>query len=175
MTVDYVSKWVEAIALPTNDTKPIVIFLIKKYLHRLERWSVTMDLISVELEEFRFMAYENTKMYKERSRLQHDVKIRKREFLKSRCIGPYTINQLTPYGTIEFIGKGGQPFLVNGQRVKHYFRVTINTVVDEKPLQCSALWDFQRINGKSTNTKSDNKEGDQSSDFTTKRNMVGIS
>lgn len=34
-----------------------------------------------ELEEFHFMAYENTKMCKERSRLGHDTKIQKREFL----------------------------------------------------------------------------------------------
>lgn len=30
-----------------------------------------------ELEEFRFMAYENMKLYKERSRLRHDTQIRK--------------------------------------------------------------------------------------------------
>ncbi|KAA3455859.1 Retrovirus-related Pol polyprotein from transposon opus [Gossypium australe] len=35
LVVDYVSKWVEAIALPTNDTKSVVRFLRKNIFARL--------------------------------------------------------------------------------------------------------------------------------------------
>ncbi|KAA3487199.1 reverse transcriptase [Gossypium australe] len=76
------------------------------------------------------MSYENTKLYKERSKLWHDARIKKTRVLtrpkgtaklKSRWTGPYIINQVTPHGIIELIGNGEQTFLVNDQRVKHYF------------------------------------------------------
>ncbi|KAA3487697.1 KRAB-A domain-containing protein 2-like [Gossypium australe] len=50
MAVDYVSKWVEAISPPTNDTKSVVRFLRKNIFSGLvlyERWLVTKDLIYV--------------------------------------------------------------------------------------------------------------------------------
>ncbi|MBA0854832.1 hypothetical protein Goshw_005738, partial [Gossypium schwendimanii] len=53
--------------------------------------------------------------------------------------GLYTIHQVTPHEAIELIRKGGQLFLVNGQRIKHYFRGTKNTVVDEQFLQCNTV------------------------------------
>ncbi|KAA3462084.1 protein NYNRIN-like [Gossypium australe] len=76
-----------------------------------------------ELEEFQFMAYENVKLK-----------------LKSRWIGPYIINQVTPHGAIELIGNGGQPFLVNDQRVKHYFSRASKEVIETQDLQCKFIW-----------------------------------
>ncbi|KAA3483245.1 reverse transcriptase [Gossypium australe] len=128
-----------------------------------------------ELEECRFMAYENTKMYKERSRIRHNAKIKKREFVlgkkigiilgkfKSRWTCPYTIHQVTPHGTIELIRKEVQNFLVNGQRVKHYFGGIINSIIGEQTSHCNMQWDVSRIKGKSINEESDDEEGKQDS------------
>ncbi|XP_070024949.1 uncharacterized protein [Nicotiana sylvestris] len=101
VAVDYVSKWVEAIALPTNDAK----------------------------------------LYKEKTKRRHDKHIQHREFEpgqefllfnsrlklfpgkhKSRWVGPFVVISVTPYGTVELrdINSSGT-FLVNGQRVKHYW------------------------------------------------------
>ncbi|KAA3463852.1 protein NYNRIN-like [Gossypium australe] len=74
------------------------------------------------------MANENTKLYKERSKLLHDARIKKMRVL-TRPKGPYTINQVTPHGAIELIGNGGQNFLINGQRLKHYFGGTTKEIV----------------------------------------------
>lgn len=112
-----------------------------------------------ELEKFLFMTYENAKLYKERSKLQHNARIKKWEFLlgwmvllynsrlklfleklKLRWTGSYIINKVTPYGAIELVGNGGQYFLVNGQRVKHYFRGTTKEVVETQVLQCKVIW-----------------------------------
>ncbi|GJU07817.1 reverse transcriptase domain-containing protein [Tanacetum coccineum] len=41
--------------------------------------------------------------------------------LKTRWLGPFTITQVFPYGTIELSQPDGLNFKVNGHRVKHYF------------------------------------------------------
>lgn len=107
---------------------PIV--LEKKTYGKIKELNLDLELAKKErlfqlqeLEEIFFMAYENTKMYKEKSILRHDAKIQKCKFLpgekalvfnsrlklflsklKSRWTGPYTIHQVTPQGTIELIG-----------------------------------------------------------------------
>ena len=95
----------------------------------------------MELEEFRLHAYENAKIQKEKVKRWHDKKIVKREFaegelvllfnsrfklfpgkLKSKWSGPFKITKVCPGGALELMSeKDGQKFLVNGQRVKHYF------------------------------------------------------
>ncbi|GJZ11422.1 reverse transcriptase domain-containing protein [Tanacetum coccineum] len=93
-----------------------------------------------ELNELRDEAYENSLLYKEKTKRLHDSKIKNRVFnvgdqvllfnsrlkifsgkLKSRWSGPYTVANVFPYGTIELSQKDGQNFKVNGHRVKHYF------------------------------------------------------
>ncbi|GJS77400.1 reverse transcriptase domain-containing protein [Tanacetum coccineum] len=93
-----------------------------------------------ELNELRDEAYENSLLYKEKTKRLHDSKIKNRVFnvgdqvllfnsrlkifsgkLKSRWSRPYTIANVFPYGTIELFQKDGQTFKVNGHRVKHYF------------------------------------------------------
>ncbi|XP_012827660.1 PREDICTED: uncharacterized protein LOC105948946 [Erythranthe guttata] len=93
-----------------------------------------------ELEEFRNDAYENAKIYKEKTKKWHDKRITKREFragdqvllfnsrlrlfpgkLKSRWSGPFVVLSATPQGVIEIRGRDGPSFKVNGQRVKHYY------------------------------------------------------
>nr|GEW09107.1 reverse transcriptase domain-containing protein [Tanacetum cinerariifolium] len=93
-----------------------------------------------ELNELRDQAYENSMIYKEKTKRIHDSKIKNRVFnignrvllfnsrlkifsgkLKSRWSGPFTISQVFPYGTIELSQPNGPNFKVNGHRIKHYF------------------------------------------------------
>ena len=92
-----------------------------------------------ELDEIRLNAYENTKIYKERTKAWHDRKIIPRDFaagdkvllfnsrlklfpgkLKSRWSGPFTITEVRPYGAV-VLEENGRKFTVNGQRLKPYF------------------------------------------------------
>nr|GEW45392.1 reverse transcriptase domain-containing protein [Tanacetum cinerariifolium] len=93
-----------------------------------------------ELNELRDQAYENSLIYKEKTKRLHDSKIKDRVFdigdkvllfnsrlkifsgkLKSRWSGPFTIFYVFPYGTIELSQSDGPNFKVNGHRLKHYF------------------------------------------------------
>nr|GEU29371.1 reverse transcriptase domain-containing protein [Tanacetum cinerariifolium] len=93
-----------------------------------------------ELNEIRDQAYENSLIYKEKTKKLHDSKIKNRIFnvgdrvllfnsrlkilsgkLKTRWSGPFTTTQVFPYGTVELSQPEGQNFKVNGHRVKHYF------------------------------------------------------
>ncbi|GJS69810.1 reverse transcriptase domain-containing protein [Tanacetum coccineum] len=99
-----------------------------------------------ELNELRDQAYENSLIYKEKTKRIHDAKIKNRVFnvgdrvllfnsrlkifsgkLKSRWSGPFTIVQVFPYGTVELSQNSGPNFKVNGHRVKHYFGGDIPT------------------------------------------------
>ncbi|GJS63131.1 reverse transcriptase domain-containing protein [Tanacetum coccineum] len=70
-----------------------------------------------ELNKLRDQAYENSLIYKERTKKLHDSKIKNRIF----NVGPFTITKVFPYGTIELSQPDGPNFKVNGHRVKHYF------------------------------------------------------
>nr|GEX89600.1 reverse transcriptase domain-containing protein [Tanacetum cinerariifolium] len=93
-----------------------------------------------ELNELRDHAYENSLIYKEKTKRIHDSKIKNRVFnvgdqvllfnsrlkifsgkLKSRWSGPFTIAKVFPYGTVELSQANGPNFKVNGHRIKHYF------------------------------------------------------
>ncbi|GJR30703.1 reverse transcriptase domain-containing protein [Tanacetum coccineum] len=99
-----------------------------------------------ELNELRDQAYENSLIYKEKTKRIHDAKIKNRVFnvgdrvllfnsrlkifsgkLKSRWSGPFTIVQVFPYGTVELSQNSGPNFKVNGHRIKHYFGGDIPT------------------------------------------------
>ncbi|GJX33338.1 reverse transcriptase domain-containing protein [Tanacetum coccineum] len=238
VAVDYLSKWVEAKALPTNDARVVVKFLkslfarfetpraiirdcgthfcndkfakvMSKYgvTHRLAiayhpqtsgqvevsnrglkhttpyklvygkschlpielehkaYWALkhaNFDLKTVgdhrklqlnELNELRDQAYENSLIYKEKTKKLHDSKIENRIFnvgdrvllfnsrlkifsgkLKSRWSGPFTILQVFLYGTVELSQNIGPNFKVNGHRLKHYFGGDV-PVIDIPDLQ----------------------------------------
>ncbi|GJS96563.1 reverse transcriptase domain-containing protein [Tanacetum coccineum] len=88
-----------------------------------------------ELNELRDQAYENSLIYKERTKKLHDSKIKNRIFnvgdrvllfnsrlkifsgkLKTRWSGPFTITQVFPYGTVELSQPDGPNFKVNGHQ-----------------------------------------------------------
>nr|GEV03917.1 DNA-directed DNA polymerase [Tanacetum cinerariifolium] len=188
VAIDYLSKWVEAKVLPTNDDRVIVKFLkflfsrfddalwafrpayktpigcnpyklvygkschLPIELEHRAYWAlkhVNFDLKTAgdhrklqlnELSELRDQAYENSVIYKERTKKLHDSKIKNRIFnvgdqvllfnsrlnifsrkLKTRWCGPFTITRVFSYGTIELSPPNGPDFKVNGHRVKHYF------------------------------------------------------
>nr|GEW18132.1 reverse transcriptase domain-containing protein [Tanacetum cinerariifolium] len=210
VAVDYLSKWVEAKALPTNDDRVVVKFL--KYLfsrfgtpkaiisdrgthfcndqfsrvmakygvtHRLstsyhpqtsgqvevtnrgskrilertlgENRASWSDKLEDALWAFRTafktsigctpyrLAYENSLIYKERTKKLHDDKIKNRIFnvgdqvllfnsrlkifsgkLKSCWSGPFTISEIYQYGTAKLIHPDGCNFKVNCHQLKHY-------------------------------------------------------
>nr|GEV35774.1 reverse transcriptase domain-containing protein [Tanacetum cinerariifolium] len=222
MAVDYLSKWVEAKELPTNDARVVVRFLkslyarfgtpraiigyrgthfcneqfakvmlkyrvthhlstvyhpqtsgqvevsnqgLKRILKRTigenrASWSDKLDdalwafrtalktpigctlykkVQLNELNKLRDQAYENSLIYKEKTKKIHDSKIKNRIFnigyrvlfnsrlkifskkLKTRWTGPFTIPHVFPYGTIELSQADDPNFKVNGHRLKHYF------------------------------------------------------
>nr|GFB61741.1 hypothetical protein [Tanacetum cinerariifolium] len=189
VTVDYLSKRVEAKALPTNDARVVVKFLKSlfsrfgtpkaiisdrgthfcndKFSRVMAKYGVThrlsttyhpqtsgqvehtnFDLTTAgdhkklqlnELSELRDQAYENSLIYKERTKKLHDDKIKNRIFnvgdqvllfnsrlkiflgkLKSRWSGLFTISKIYPYGTAKLIHPNGCNFKVNCHRLKHY-------------------------------------------------------
>nr|GEW94920.1 DNA-directed DNA polymerase [Tanacetum cinerariifolium] len=229
VAVDYLSKWVEAKALPTNDARVVVKFLkiiilpygvthrlstayhpqtsgqvkvtnrgLKRILKRTMRenralWSdkleealwafrtafktpvgctpyrlvygkachlplelkhkafwalkhanfdlkIAGDHRKLQLNELRDQAYENSLIYKERTKKLHDAKIKNRIFnvgeqvllfnsslkifsgkLKSRWSGPFIISEIYPYGTSKLTHLDGFNFKVNCHRLKHYY------------------------------------------------------
>nr|GEW19553.1 reverse transcriptase domain-containing protein [Tanacetum cinerariifolium] len=185
--IDYLSKWVEAKALPTNDARVVVKFLKSLFAQFgtpranisdhgthfcndqfpkvMIKYGVTHRLATayhpqrsgqvevsnrclkrilerkkLQLNELRDQAYENSLIYKERTKKLHDSKIKNRIFnvvdqvllfnsrlkifsgkLKTRWSGPFTITQVFLYGIVELSQPDGLNFKVNGRRVKHYF------------------------------------------------------
>ncbi|GJW51645.1 reverse transcriptase domain-containing protein [Tanacetum coccineum] len=101
-----------------------------------------------ELNELRDQAYENSLIYKERTKKLHDSKIKNRIFnvgdqvllfnsrlkifsgkLKTRWSGPFTITEVFPYGTAKLSHSDGTNFKVNCHRLKHYFGGDTPTMV----------------------------------------------
>nr|GEV66736.1 reverse transcriptase domain-containing protein [Tanacetum cinerariifolium] len=70
-----------------------------------------------ELNELLDQAYENSLIYKEKTKKLHDSKIKNCIF----NVGPFTITNVFPYGTVELSQPDGPNFKVNGHLVKHYF------------------------------------------------------
>nr|GEY08344.1 reverse transcriptase domain-containing protein [Tanacetum cinerariifolium] len=101
-----------------------------------------------ELNELRDQTYENSMIYKEKTKRLHDSKIKNRVFniggrvllfnsrlkiffgkLKSRWSDPYTISQVYPYVTVELSQPDEPNFKVNGHRLKQYFGEDIPKLV----------------------------------------------
>nr|GEX14884.1 reverse transcriptase domain-containing protein [Tanacetum cinerariifolium] len=98
------------------------------------------DHRKVQINELRDQAYENSLIYKEKTKRLHESKIKNCVFniddrvllfnsrlnifsgkLKSRWSGPFTISRVYPYGTVELSQPDGDNFKVNGHRLKHCF------------------------------------------------------
>ncbi|XP_016478663.1 uncharacterized protein LOC107800032 [Nicotiana tabacum] len=93
-----------------------------------------------ELDEFRYLAFQSTRLYKERIKRLHDKNIVERNFkpgdmvllynsrlrlfsgkLRSRWSGPFRVVEVFPSGAVEIASeKDSHTFRVNGQRLKLY-------------------------------------------------------
>ncbi|XP_022872516.1 uncharacterized protein LOC111391516 [Olea europaea var. sylvestris] len=90
-----------------------------------------------ELEEFWNDAYENAKIYKERTKMWQDKSILRKDFkaeeqvllfnsrlkifpdkLKSRWPRPFVIRKVFPYGAVELVSMDGSTFQANGHCLK---------------------------------------------------------
>ncbi|XP_073290992.1 uncharacterized protein [Primulina huaijiensis] len=91
-----------------------------------------------ELEEIRLEAYENSRIYKEKTKLFHDNSILRKHFvfgqrvllynsrlklmpgkLRSQLLGPFVVTHVFPYGTVEIKSLDTDKiFKVNGHRLK---------------------------------------------------------
>nr|GEU79077.1 reverse transcriptase domain-containing protein [Tanacetum cinerariifolium] len=220
VAVDYLSKWVEAKALPTNDARVVVKFLkslfsrfgipraiisnrgthfcndqftrvmikygdpqtsgqvevsnrgLKRILERTIRenrtsWSDKLDdalwafhtafKTPIGCTPYK-LAYENSLIYKERTKKLHDSKIKNYIFnvgdqvllfnsrlkifsgkLKTRWSGPFTITQVFPYGTVELSQPNCPNFKVNGHRVKHYLGETFHLRIYPSMIEVSRV------------------------------------
>nr|GEW80394.1 reverse transcriptase domain-containing protein [Tanacetum cinerariifolium] len=122
-----------------------------------------------KLNELCDQAYENSFIYKEKTKRIHDSNIKNHVFniddrfllfnsrlkifsskLKSCWSGPFTISQVYPYGTIELSQPDGPNFKVNGHRLKHYFGEDIPKLIvpnlqtfakDDQIQRISEAWD----------------------------------
>ena len=92
-----------------------------------------------KLDEIRPQAYENDKLFEERTKKWYDAHIIKKTFnigdyvllfnsrlhlfpskLKSRWSGPFRVTQVHSHGTLELQNTKGETFKVNGYRCKIY-------------------------------------------------------
>ena len=92
-----------------------------------------------EQEELRNEAYDNARIYKDKTKKWHDQRILSKEFragdqvllfnsrlrlfprkLKSKWSGPYTVVPSTIFGAVTLMTDAGEEFKVNRQRLKHY-------------------------------------------------------
>ncbi|GJX87217.1 putative ribonuclease H-like domain-containing protein [Tanacetum coccineum] len=126
-----------------------------------------------ELSELRDQAYENSLIYKDKTKKLHDSKIKNRIFnvgdqvllfnsrlkifsgkLKSRWSRPFTITEVYPYGTAKLSHADGSNFKVNCHCLKHYYGG------DTPPLDKEAD-DVSQRNGQEKEGGASNKEDDQ--------------
>ncbi|GKA89347.1 reverse transcriptase domain-containing protein [Tanacetum coccineum] len=104
-----------------------------------------------ELAELRDGAYENTRIYKERTKKWHDSRLRgDKDFkvgdqvllynsrlkmyhgkLKSKWSGPNIVKMVYPHGAIEITDRDGFSFKVNGQQLKKYYEGNFDKDDDE--------------------------------------------
>ena len=104
-----------------------------------------------ELEELRNEAYENARIYKEKTKAFHDKMIRGKTFtigqkvllfnsrlrlfpgkLRSKWIGPFVVTNVFPHGAVQVQSlRNGVEFKVNGHRLKPYYENAVGQVVEE--------------------------------------------
>ncbi|CAN6712730.1 unnamed protein product [Malus baccata var. baccata] len=132
-------------------------------LEHRAHWAVktfNMDLVTAglhrklqlcELDELRNEAYENARIYKEKTKAFHDKMIRAKTFsigqkvllfnsrlrlfpgkLRSKWVGPFIVTNVFPHGAVQIKSlRTQQEFKVNGHRLKPYYETFEEHVVEE--------------------------------------------
>ncbi|XP_071739249.1 uncharacterized protein [Rutidosis leptorrhynchoides] len=105
-----------------------------------------------DMDELRLDAYENSVIYKEKTKRCHDNRIKTpKEFkegdrvilynaryklspkkLKSQWNGPFVVKKVYPYGTIELVNLKGEEFKVNGYRFRPYIDGFLETEIEDE-------------------------------------------
>jgi len=139
-------NWYVTISVSLREGLPIVhraYWAIKQLNSNMKQAGEKRKLQMVELEELRHDAYENAKIYKERTKAYHDKQLVRKEFhvgqkvslynsrlqpfpskLKSRWYGPYTVTKVFSHGALEVHNKEkNHTFMVNGNKVKPYIEI----------------------------------------------------
>nr|GFB00263.1 reverse transcriptase domain-containing protein [Tanacetum cinerariifolium] len=123
IAVDYLSKWVEAKALPTNDARVVVKFL-KSLFSRFGTPKAIIsdrgthfcnDQFSIVMAKYEVTHRLSTTYHLQTSGLK--IFLGK---IKSRWSGPFTISEIYPYETAKLNHPDGCNFKVNCHRLKHY-------------------------------------------------------
>ncbi|KAJ8773666.1 hypothetical protein K2173_005912 [Erythroxylum novogranatense] len=112
-----------------------------------------------ELEEIRNDAYDNSKIYKDKTKAFHDQMITKKQFivgqkvllfdsrlkifpgkLRTRWIGPFIVTNVSSYGAVDIKSiETGKVFKVNGHRLKPFYKgfvaqsASVVTLIDPYP------------------------------------------
>ncbi|KAF8114922.1 hypothetical protein N665_0031s0012 [Sinapis alba] len=108
-----------------------------------EAWAVKLLNFDIKSAKERHIAYENSRIYKEKTKAYHDKRIVNRNFepndkvllfnsklklfsgkLKSRWSGPFIIKEVRSYGAVVLLDTKRREFFVNGQRLKPYLAET---------------------------------------------------
>ncbi|KAM1293251.1 hypothetical protein ACFX2H_019939 [Malus domestica] len=107
-----------------------------------------------ELEEIRNEAYENARIYKEKTKAFHDKMIRGKTFsigqkmllfnsrlrlfpgkLRSKWIGLFIVTNVFPHGAVQVKSlRNGDEFKVDGHRLKLYYESGVGPIMEEIPL-----------------------------------------
>ncbi|GJT79356.1 reverse transcriptase domain-containing protein [Tanacetum coccineum] len=130
------ASWRMSICRLSWNTKPTALNMQTLFLKTGDQRKVQLN----ELSELRDQAYENSLIYKEKTKRIHDAKIKNRVFnvgdqvllfnsrlkifsgkLKSCWSRPFTIVQVFSYDIVELSQNFEPNFKVNGHRLKHYF------------------------------------------------------
>ncbi|XP_031272145.1 uncharacterized protein LOC116130559 [Pistacia vera] len=114
---------------------------IKSFNMKMDESGEHRKLQVQELEEIRNEAYENARIYKEKTKAFHDRIVSRKEFkvgqkvllynsrlrlfpgkLRSRWIGPFVVTNIFPHGAVEIQSLGtSKVFKVNGHRLKTFY------------------------------------------------------
>ena len=118
---------------------------IKKFNYDFQATKEKRLLQLNELKELRNEAYDNVRIYKDKTKRWHDQRILRKEFkvgelvllynsrlklfpkkLKSRWSCPYTVIAVTTFRAVTLRTNSGNEFKVNAQRLKHYLGGILN-------------------------------------------------
>ncbi|CAN6577121.1 unnamed protein product [Malus baccata var. baccata] len=146
LAVDYVSKWVEAKATHTNDSKVMANFIKANIFSRFGMPRVfisnggsyfcnrTIEALFKKYNvKHRNEAYQNARIYKEKTKAFHDKMIRGKTFSIGQKVLLFNSRlRLFPVQVKSL--RNGDEFKVNGHRLKLYYESDVGQIVEEIPL-----------------------------------------
>lgn len=114
---------------------------VKQFNLKIDEAGIYRKLQIQELEEIRNDAYENSRIYKEKTKAFHDKVNTRKTFsvgqkvllfssrlklfpgkLRSRWVGPFVVTNVYPHGAVEITSEQtGKTFKVNGHRLKVFY------------------------------------------------------